>query len=138
MKAGDVIYFKNFQFKDGTSANKLIIILNTPENEEPYFVCLTTSKHKPWRTKQLGCHAEQNYYFVDVNQDNFDLDTWIVFEMIYEIPVDKLLNSHLKDDSYDLFELDATLWNALKKCISKSKDIEQNILDIILKENTDK
>lgn len=134
MKAGDVFCFINFQFSDGSTApKKLLIILNTPQDDEPYLVCLTTSVPKSWRTKELGCHSESNYYFVDSNQDNFDADTWIVFEKIYELDVAKLLNSSLKDGSYTLFELEHTLWAALKKCVSKSKDIEQDYLELILR-----
>lgn len=137
MKAGDVFCFINFQFSDGSTApKKLLIILNTPQNDEPYIVCLTTSVHKVWRTKVLGCHSEKNYYFVDSKQDNFDTDTWIVFEKIYELDTAKLLNSCLKDGSYTLFELESTLWDALKKCIVKSKDIEQDYLEMIL-DNSD-
>jgi len=136
MKAGDVFYFIKFKFDDGSTQNKLLIILNTPQNDEPYLVCLTTSQHKKWRKKELGCHAEANYYFVDANQDNFDADTWIVFEKVYTLDVARLLNSCFKDGSYTLFELDSTLWKALKNCIAKSKDIEQDYLELILRDKT--
>lgn len=136
MKAGDVFFFINFKFDDGSIQNKLLIILNTPHDDEPYLVCLTTSQYKKWRTKVPGCHAEKNYYFIDANQDNFDTDTWIVFEKIYELDVARLLNSCLKEGSYKLFELDVTLWTALKNCISKSKDIEQDYLAMILRKTT--
>lgn len=133
MKAGDVFYFFNFKFEDGTTADKILIILSTPQNDEPYLVCLTTSQHKKWRTKQLGCHEDKNYYFVDANQTNFNKDTWIIFEKIYELDVTRLLNSCFKDGSYSLFELDKSLWKALKNCIVKSKDIEQDYLELILR-----
>ena len=119
MKAGDVFYFINFKFEDGSSANKILIILNTPQKNEPYLVCLTTSVQKKWRTKELGCHSKDNYYFVDARQDNFDEDTWIVFEKVYELDVAKLLNSCLKDGSYNLFELEPTLWKALRDYLEK-------------------
>ena len=133
MKAGDVFCFINFTFKDGEKAEKkLLIILNTPENDEPYLGCLTTSQQKS-KIKQLGCHYKQNYYFVDSKQDGFDKDTWIVFDYIYLLPQEKILNAKLKDGSHDLFELDSSLWSALKNCISKSKDIEQDYLEMILR-----
>jgi hypothetical protein len=133
MRAGDVFYFIDFNFKDGSSANKLLIILNTPQDDESYLVCLTTSQFKSWRKKQLGCHSDQNYFFVDSNQDEFDEDTWIVFDSIYELKVDKLLNSCFKDGSYKLFELETTLWNSLKNCILASEDIMQEYLEQIKK-----
>lgn len=128
MIAGDVIFFCDFQFRDGKKADKLLIILNTPIDSEPYIVCLTTSQPHQ-RKKQLGCHSAENYYFVDSKQDNFDKDTWIVFEKVYTLDVARLLNSCLKDGSYRLFELEKTLWGAIKKCISQSKDVEQDYID---------
>jgi len=134
MIAGDVIYFIDFTFDDNSIQNKLLIILNNPQDDEPYLVCLTTSQQKKWRRKELGCHAEDNYYFVDKNQDEFDEDTWVVFEKIYTLDVAQVLNSCLKDGSYKLFELDKSLWKALKNCISKSKDVEQDYLEMIERE----
>lgn len=134
MKAGDVFYFINFKFDDGSARNKLLIILNTPVEDEPFLVCLTTSQAKKWRLNKLGCYSEQNYYFVDSLQENFEKDTWIVFERIYEVDAAKLLNSHFKDGSVKLFELQPDLWKALKNCIAKSRDVEQIYIDMICKE----
>ncbi len=72
---------------------------------------------------------------MDAKQDNFDTDTWIVFEKVYELEVAKLLNSCFKDGSYNLFELEPTLWKALKDCIVKSKDIEQDYIEKILRQD---
>jgi hypothetical protein len=133
MKAGDVFCFNNFTFSDGATApRKLMIILNTPQTTtESYLVFLTTSVAKNWRPKVPGCHSIKNYYFITAAQDSFDLDTYIVFERLYEIPVDQLLNSCLKDGSYSLFELKQTLWNTIKNCIKSSQDIAQDLLDRI-------
>lgn len=65
MKAEDVFYFINFKFDDGVVRNKLLVILNTPIEDEPYLVCLTTSQPKKWRINKSGCYPENNYYFVD-------------------------------------------------------------------------
>lgn len=133
MKAGDVFYFINFKFDDGSARNKLLIILNTPVEDEPYLVCLTTSQPKKWRLNKPGCYSEQNYYFVDSRQENFDKDTWIVFERIYSVDKVRLLKSHFKDGSVKLFELQPDLWKALKNCIANSRDVEQIYIDMIFK-----
>lgn len=133
MKAGDVFCFFNFEFEDGSTQTKLLIILNTPVNDEPYLVCLTTSQFKKWRSNKPGCYSEHNYYFVDSKQDNFSKDTWVLFDRIFEIDAVKLLNSHFKDGSYSLFELAPDLWKAMKNCVLKSKDIELKYLEMISK-----
>ncbi|WP_304132556.1 hypothetical protein [Ignavibacterium album] len=133
MNAGDVIYFVNFEFSNGSKKDKLIIILNNPKSGEPYLVCITTSQHKVWRSKQPGCHSENNYYFIESGHSEFKKDTWIVFDRVYEIPVDKILNSCIRDGSYSLFSLESSLWKAIKNCITKSKDIEQDYIEMILR-----
>jgi hypothetical protein len=135
MKSGDVYCFIDFEFEDGSKKDKLLIILNTPKDDEPFLLCLTTSQQKKWRNNQPGCHSQENYYFIDSEQDKFDKDTWIVFEKLYPFKVDKLLNSCLKDGTRALFELNINILKALKKCISKSNDIEQDYLEMILRDD---
>ena len=84
MNAGTVLFFKDFIFRDGSSKDKLIIILNSPQNNEPFLFCPTTSQQHR-RKSILGCHSEDNYYFIDERQDNFIKNTWVVFHIIYPI-----------------------------------------------------
>lgn len=130
MTPGEVFFFKDFKFKDGKTKDKLIIILNYPQDNEPYLVCCTTHVQH-FRLKELGCHSEDNYYFVDNQQDNFDIDTWIVFGTIYELSVDKILNACINQGTHSLFTLEKTLWNSMKACILKSKDIAGVHLEMI-------
>ncbi|MDZ7723238.1 MAG: hypothetical protein U5R06_10645 [candidate division KSB1 bacterium] len=72
-----MLFFKDFIFKDGSSKDKLVIILNHPKGEEPYLLCTTTSQ-KHTRKKELGCHAKENYFYIDQDQDGFIKNTWVV------------------------------------------------------------
>lgn len=130
MKAGTVLFFNDFKFYDGTTKDKLIILLNTPKTDEPYLVCLTTSRQ--WKRKNsLGCHSDNNYYYIDEKQDKFIENTWVVFHNIYEFSHAKILSALLKNNLNDKFDLDINLWSALKNCILKSIDIDQDYLNLI-------
>lgn len=62
MTKGTVLFHKEFSFEDGGVADKLLIILNTPSNGDPYICCKTTSKCKYNITKE-GCHLNPLGYY---------------------------------------------------------------------------
>ncbi|HOX84795.1 MAG TPA: hypothetical protein PKW76_16925 [bacterium] len=130
MIAGTVLFIKDFKFADGGTSNKLLIILNTPQKGEPYLVCPTTSQ-KNHRKPDLGCHSEDNYFYIDEKQDSFKLNTWVIFHRIYSFLTEDILNKKFKGSAVIEFQLNNTLWKCLKNCILKSKDIEQDYLEMI-------
>lgn len=130
MKPGTVLLFKDFVFKDGGKTDKLVIILNNPKGNEPYLLCPTTSQqHK--RKAVLGCHAEDNYYYIDQRQDKLVKNTWVVFHEIYEYSAAQILKQRFTTGAKEILTIEETLWRAIKNCILKSKDIEQDFLEMI-------
>jgi len=95
-------------------------------------LCPTTSKQHR-KKKQLGCHAEKNYFYVDEKQDGFVDDTWIVFHEIYAKNPAELLSENFQGKLNRIFDLEKQLWQAIKNCILKSVDIELDYLEIIEK-----
>ena len=130
MKPGTVLFFKDFKFKDGSSKDKLLIVLNQPRGEEPYLLCTTTSR-KRRRKKELGCHAKENYFYIDQDQDGFIKNTWVVFHIVYAFSAPALVSSNFKGKLYQSFDLEPSLWTALKHCILQSMDIDQDYLELI-------
>lgn len=131
MKPGTILSFADFTFKDGgKSPKKLVVILNNPKANEPYLLCPTTSQpHK--RKAVVGCHAEYSYYYIDQRQDNLLKNTWIVFHEIYSYSQAQILKQKFEIGAREILSLEQTLWVAIKNCILKSKDIEQDYLDMI-------
>jgi len=56
-----ILFHSAFEFKDGETGKKLLIILNAPEGSEPFLCCKTTSKQKPGLDKE-GCYSSKNIY----------------------------------------------------------------------------
>lgn len=130
MSPGTVFFFEDFVFADGDKGNKLVIVLNSPKGDEPYLLCPTTSQqHK--RKKIIGCHAENNYYYIDEKQDRFVKNTWVVFHKIYPFSAAMMVKQSLQTLRKTEFTLEQTLWRAIKNCILKSKDIDQDYLKMI-------
>ena len=62
-KKGEVIWHKSFPFSNGGEPkDKFLILLNTPDKEEPFLFALTTSKPK---TQTLGCHSDKGYFVIE-------------------------------------------------------------------------
>lgn len=93
MIRGTVLFHEKFKFPDGEYGEKLLIILNTPSNTEPYLVCKTTSKCKYCITKE-GCHSDKGIYHIKADRDGFKRDTWVQLSLIMELTQEELLKAH--------------------------------------------
>ena len=92
MEVGSIYFHKDFKFPDGTTGEKLFVVVNSPSKTESYLVCKTTSKEKPpYRLRRPGCDEKRNYFMFFSGQDNFPTDTWIQFDKIYEFTTEELL-----------------------------------------------
>ncbi|HET6514679.1 MAG TPA: hypothetical protein VFG09_05915 [Thermodesulfovibrionales bacterium] len=83
MDRGTILYHRAFEFKDGEIGQKLLIVLNTPQNDAPYLCCKTTSKMK-YGIEKEGCHSSKNIYVLNPSPQGFKEKTWIQFHEIYE------------------------------------------------------
>ncbi len=74
---GAIFLAENFVFLDNTTGKKLLVLLNNPSSDDPYFLVKTTSQQHS-KPKAPGCI--ENYYqayFIHANSDFFEKDTWI-------------------------------------------------------------
>lgn len=130
MRPGTVLFFRDFRFKDGSCKDKLVIILNSPKGDDPFLLCPTTSQQHT-RKNILGCHASDNYFYIDNKQDKFEKNTWVVFHSIYSFSASAILSSTFQGKVKQKFEMEPSLWRALKNCILQSVDIDQDYLEFI-------
>lgn len=131
MKAGEVYCFHDFKFKDGSTSDHptLIIVLNSPQNNDPFLLIQTTSRQH-FRKSAPGCHSEENYYYFPQGIDGFHTNTWVLFQ-VYEISYRVFVQDALQRKQFSIFTLSDQNWRALKNCILKSQDIELEILEKI-------
>lgn len=135
MNAGTVLLFKDFVFKDGEiSPQKLVLILAAPQKKDQTYLCCLTTSQQHYKSAQLGCHYENNYYYIDARQSNFTLNTWIVFDKIYEFTFTELLSESFNKNVSTLFNLEQTLWRAVRNCVVKSEDVEIEYIERIKKQ----
>ncbi|HBE40305.1 MAG TPA: hypothetical protein DDW27_03730 [Bacteroidales bacterium] len=122
MNKGAILFHRDFQFHNGQSGEKLIIVLNTPKDKEPYLCCKTTSKQK-FNIDKEGCHSPKNVYVINSTIDWFKVKTWVQFHELYEFEPQKFLQAHFKGVLEIKGELKESTVNAIRNCIRRSEDV---------------
>jgi len=131
MKKGDILYHTEFKFPDGTTSDKLLVILNTPDPiKEPFLVCTTTSQSRN-KPKTPGCHSKESLFFIKANHDFFNKDTWLQFYQLYELDFKKLLKTKFDGLVKISGSLKEQTINEVINCIRKSDDVSEYYLKLI-------
>lgn len=130
MDRGTILYHRAFEFKDGDAGQKLLIILNTPQNDAPYLCCKTTSKPKNGLEKE-GCYSNKNIYVLNPSAQCFKEKTWVQFHELYEFDSRLFLQAHFRGDLDIKGQLPVQTTNAIVNCINKSVDISKHHLMLL-------
>jgi hypothetical protein len=132
MRKGTVLFHPKFEFSNGETGKKYLIILNTPDikKSQPFLICKTTSqpKNKP---KEPGCHAEKNVYGIEANSDFFPKRTWVQFFEIFEFNHDEFIKQHFELGLKVKAELKPQTINAIINCLKKSDDVSAYHLSLL-------
>ena len=93
-KAGDVLFYKEWVFEDGSQGRKLLVVLNTPPDiDTPLLVAKTTSNSKHYSGVNAGCNPSKRVFFVlQSDEPCFDCDTYIQMHGIWEITTEQMLS----------------------------------------------
>lgn len=86
---GDIFRHRRLVFHDGGVGDKLLILLNTPKGDEPYFFVKTTSQRKD-KPADPGCIAWRSLFFVAAGRDFFAKDTWVQLDQWYPMVAGKV------------------------------------------------
>jgi hypothetical protein len=125
---GDIYFHKSFKFKDGTTGEKLFVILN-----EPYRVVMTTSKLKKENLKE-GCNPQTRGFFVQSKKDVFDLDTLIQLTDIYEFDAGALIRDGINRFLFHKGTLSQLTVTQIINCLKKLKeDISVKHFEMIMR-----
>lgn len=131
MKAGDILYHNEYQYPDGSSGIKLLILLNIPKNEEPYLFCEVTSQQH-FRSKTFGCNSYRQYFFIPATRDWFNKNTWIKLDTITGWKTASILKDKF-DGKLDIKgKLSTNIFNAVKNCVRKIDTINNKYKKMIL------
>jgi len=118
---GCVIHWENYQFSDGTKANKYLVILGCKQGANYLAVLGTSKQHR--RTFTPGCNARESYYHVPAGIAWFPLDTWLVLGDPIEIEPAEFLKRAMVDKSLTICgQIQTDIANAIRNCFKLCPD----------------
>ena len=131
--AGDLFFCPKFTFKDRKIGKKFLVLLNTPEIDDPYIFCRTTSQQKTKHLKEY-CQPEWKLFLLLANKDFFPLNTWLQLYELYAFTLEEFLELHTKKNLKWVGRLQDLTVRQIKNCVKQCKeDIKKYYLSFILK-----
>ncbi len=74
---GDV-HYGIYDFKDGGTAPKFLVVLYADEKTDRIVTCIVTSKTSSKdRNRNAGCQFKEQRFFIPANADYFELDSFV-------------------------------------------------------------
>jgi hypothetical protein len=130
MALGDLYFHPDFEFADGGSSPKLLIIIcDCGEDDKPYLLIKTTSR-KRGRTFQEGCIATEKLYYSPSTSGHFIDDTLVQLHEIYELSSLEMLNAKTNENMQHIKQLPHTLISKILNCLKQNRiDIRSELFD---------
>ena len=130
MNCGTIFYDTNFQFSDGTTLDKLaIVVANFGIN---YLVLKTTGQQHKKNLAQ-GCQLNDKppNYFLPKGICSFPKDTWVLLDEVIE--VDSITLETKLDDGIAMIKdaIPSDLMKSILLCALSSQDIELYYLEFL-------
>lgn len=119
---GAVIFVKDYEFDDGSTKDKLLVVLGTKEGQD--YLCAQTTSVKWRRDVGHGCyHGAQTYFFLEGNGKNFfSEDTWILLSQADIYSSIWLLNQSLSGKAKVVGEVKPDVAGQIRNSYKESRD----------------
>lgn len=119
---GAIIFVKDYEFDDGSTKDKLLVVLGTKEGQD--YLCALTTTAQWMRDVGHGCyHNAQTYFFLEGDGKNyFNKDTWILLSQAYIYSSAWLLNQSLSGKAKVVGEVKPDVAGQIRNCYKESRD----------------
>ncbi len=94
---GRVYHHHRLISTDGWIGKKYIVLLNDPQENEPYLFLKTTSKKKN-KPETPGCISWGHVFFIKAQTDFFLLNTWVQLYDIFEFSKAEMIQNGIQKD----------------------------------------
>lgn len=120
---GQILCYENFEFEDGSTRDKLFVVLNNADVDSLCLVLKTTSQPKRYEGAEKGCNQKKNVFFVPTGWEHcFKVDTYIQLPQIIMIANDVLLAGDISRKIYVSSSLTSDCIKLLKNCLRQFKN----------------
>ncbi|MBI4774758.1 MAG: hypothetical protein HY788_11370 [Deltaproteobacteria bacterium] len=114
---GTIYHHNRMVYHHGGTGTKYLILLNTPNKNEPYLFVKTTSQQKD-RPLTPGCIKFKSLFFIQGGKTFFPKDTLVQLYELYEISPNDIDNN--KDITVEA-SLDAKTMNDIINCLFEAQ-----------------
>jgi hypothetical protein len=122
MAKGAVFFHSRFPFHDGQIGQKYFVVLNDPQNDEPYLIVKTTTNLRN-KAFQSGCNPSQQVFFLPQHSCLFPEATLVQLVDIYEFSAEEFLKASLAQQIvHSVGDLDAIHVAQIINCVRKLKE----------------
>lgn len=131
MTPGSVILHEKFQFNDGDSANKWLVVLSAVKNGQILLVKTTSQQRR--RPLKDGCHPNprESVFVFNANLGGFKKTTWVILEPIV-IEMSTLLKRIDEGIIKKLFVLNPIDARAIINCLKKCDEVSPVHLEFLM------
>ena len=115
---GDILFNKKFIYETGATDEKLLVILNSPSQGEPFLFVKTTSQQHD-KPKTPGCIEDRHrsLFHIPAKKDFFRDDTWIQIYSFEAMDHDYVVNH---PDINKIGSLKPKTINGIMDCLFKT------------------
>lgn len=130
LQIGAVLDWDKFPFEDGSSKDKLFVVLGAKQGADYLLVITTSQKHQ--RNFDPGCNAGDGYYFIPGGgKDFFYKDTWVLLASPLPTRTTELVAKSFSDEIRVVGNLRHDVANAIRNCLKQVDDVSQAHLDLL-------
>lgn len=132
---GEVYFHSRFQYEDGTTGTKLIVVLNQQGEESLCLILKTTSQPARYKNAQKGCNPTLEVFYIPANWQGFDLPTYIQLLPIFPLTLQEFIRNGIHDIIQYKFTLTEDCFRQLLNCLKKyfREYISNYFYDLIFK-----
>lgn len=118
-----MIVLKDYEFGDGSKAQRLFVVLTVADIKSPCLVLKTTSQSKRYEGVTKGCNPDKGVFFVPTSRQScFLYDTYIQLPQIFEISTEELLQGASSKRIRMIDSLSADCFAQLKNCLKQFRE----------------
>lgn len=130
LRIGAVLDWDDFVFPDGSSKDKLLLVLGAKQGHNYLLVLATSKPHQ--RHFEPGCNAGDGYYFIPGGgKDFFNKDTWIILSEPQIANAAEMLSAFMGRRVRVIDNLRDQLTNAIRNCLKLVDDVSQVHKDLL-------
>lgn len=136
---GSIFHHEQLVFYDGEIGKKYLILLNSPQSNEPYLFVKTTSQKKIYPEHDTPkCLYDNKRFFIPANRYFFPKNTWVQLYEIYPFSAAEMLKSKFDNKLSKVGIIETQLVNQIVNCLINSSrdDILDSHVQLLLRDKT--